>query len=342
MNFDPILHDFNVQLLCENPGQCLYGKAETLYFHFILVRKSDGREYQTMSQYFFPRLGFSLAMLARLESPKNPVAGFAKKDLFPEYLQGYYPKGQETENGPEFFLDFGNGPLSLGLKSRNSVTSAILNDGTWFKKFAATRESVSARAFIDAHSRPKGVESSENLLKMANKLHVLPDLEYELSKGVRRGNRKQEGFLDLVLNAKLAKSAIPEGLLKYWMSPLSTFGQQTSCECGNAYCFFEIAKKMQLKYFPDTYDNPEAVKAFWKKLSPAPKAILMFMNDVVGLTPLVAQDIFEETFDIGYLSELLCLGHQPDSPYELQVRKFNALADYFWKKSNFENDRGRN
>jgi hypothetical protein len=60
----------------------------------------------------------------------------------------------------------------------------------------------------------------------------------------------------------------------------------------------------------------------------------MFMNDVVGLTPLVAQDIFEEDFDIGYLSELLSQGNQPDDAWDLQVRKFVSLADYLWKKRN--------
>jgi hypothetical protein len=168
---------------------------------------------------------------------------------------------------------------------------------------------------------------------MAEKLHVLPDLEFELSRGVRRGRRQNEGILELVDNAISAKPQISEGLLNYWMSPLRTFGQQTSCDCGSDYCFFIIAKKMQLKYFPDTYDNPEAVKAFWKKLTSAQKAILMFMDYVVGLTPLVAQEIFEEDFDIGFMSELLCLG-QPDSPDDLQVRKFIALVDYFWKKVN--------
>jgi hypothetical protein len=333
MEFDPILHDFDVDILSETQGQNLYGRAGNLFFHFILVRKNNGRGYQTMTQFFFPRLGFSLAMLARLESPKNPVAGFAKKDLFPEYLQGYNPKGQDTENGPEFFLDFGSGPLSLGKKDPDTVTSAILDDGNWFKKFAATNEAASAKAFLNSKPKPKGIKSREDLIQMAEQLYVLPDLEYELSCGLSKGKRKQHGLLNLLINAVAAKPDIPEAILDYWMSTLNTFGQQTSCECGNEYCFFEIAKKMQLKHFPDTYDNPEAVKAFWKKLSPAPKAILMFMNDVVGLTPLVAQDIFEETFDIGYLCELLCPG-QPDSPDELQVRKFIALANYFWKKRN--------
>ena len=40
-------------------------------------------------------------------------------------------------------------------------------------------------------------------------------------------------------------------------------------------------------------------------------------------------DQITQDFDIDYLSELLCPG-QPDSPDELQVRKFIALVDYFW------------
>ncbi len=330
MNFDPILHDFNVQLLSESPAQRLYGKAETLFFHFILVGKNNGVGYQTLTQHFFPRLGFSLSMLARLESHKNPVAAFTKKDLFPEYVEGFKPAGVETENGPEFFLDFGNGPLSLGLKRRNSVTSAILNDGIWYKKFAATGEAASAKAFIDAHSGPKGVKSSDDLLKMAEKLHVLPDLEYELSKGLSRGKRKQEGFLELVFNTTKDKTDISESLLNYWMTPLVQAGEKQACNCGNDYCFFNIVKPLQQKYFLLNYNDPNAVKAYWKKLSSAQKAILLFMDDVVDLSPMVAQSIFEEDFNIGYLSELLCQGHQPDSPYELLMRKFIALVDYFW------------
>jgi hypothetical protein len=346
MEFDPILHDFNVDILSETQGQNLYGKAGDLFFHFILVRKNNRRGYQTLTQFFFPRLGFSLAMLARLESPKNPVAGFSKKDLFPEYLQDYYPAGQETKNGPEFFLDFGGGPLSLGKKEPDTVTSAILDDGIWFKNFAATREAVSAKAFLDAKPKPKGIKSREDLLQKAGQLHVLPDLEYELSvggpsNGLSKGKRKQKGLLDLLIFALTAKADISEELLHIWIVPLSIFGKQTTCGCSDTYCFFEIGKKIQLRYFPDTYDNPEVVKAFWENLSPEQKAILLFMEDVVGLSPLVAQDIFEEDFNIGYLSELLCQGHQPDSPYELQVRKYIAIANYLWKKSNYENDGGR-
>lgn len=334
MAFDPILHDFDVDILSETPQQRLYGKAGNLFFHFILVGKNSGRGYQTMTQFFFPRPGFSLSVLAHYQSPKNPVAGFTNQELFPEYMRGYNPVGQDTENGPEFYLDFGSGPLSLGKNASDTVISAILDDGAWFKKFEATQGAASAKAFLDAKPKPKGIKSREDLLQMAEQLHVLTDLEYELSCGLIKGKRKPKGLLDLLSNAIAAKPDIPEGLLNYWMSPLRTFGEQTSCDCGNTYCFFEIAKKMQLKYFPDTYDKPEAVKAFWNTLSPAQKAILMFMDEVVGLTPLVAQQIFEADFDIGYLSELLCPG-QPDSPDELQVRKFIALVDYFWRKCNF-------
>ena len=45
-------------------------------------------------------------------------------------------------------------------------------------------------------------------------------------------------------------------------------------------------------------------------------------------------DDFLHDFNVDILSELLCQG-QPDSPDELQVRKYIALTDYFWKKSNF-------
>ena len=37
--FDPILHDFDVDILSETPQQRLYGKAGNLFFHFILVEK---------------------------------------------------------------------------------------------------------------------------------------------------------------------------------------------------------------------------------------------------------------------------------------------------------------
>jgi hypothetical protein len=70
MNFDPISQDFNVQLLCENPEQSLYGKAETLFFHFILVGKNNGVGYQILMQHFFPSLGFSLVMPANYQSLK--------------------------------------------------------------------------------------------------------------------------------------------------------------------------------------------------------------------------------------------------------------------------------
>jgi hypothetical protein len=285
-----------------------------------------------MTQYFFPRLGFSLDFLARWASPQNPLEDVSKKELFPEYLNDYSPMVQVTDRGPEFFLDFGNGPIFLGLKSRNSVSSAILNDGKWYKKYLAGGEAVSTKKFLDPLKNKKGVPSSADLLAMAAKLHILPDLEFELSRGVKQGRRKNEGLLELVDHALKAKAQISDGLLDFWLLPLSRYGEQASCDCGSDYCFFDIVKKMQLKYFPDTYDKPEAVKDFWKKLSPAQKAILIFMHEAVGVTPLVAQAMFEENCDMAYLSELICQGNQPDSPHVLQVRRYMALVDYFWRR----------
>lgn len=329
LGFDPIPDDFNAELVFNTNGVRAYVSVFPTYYHFIVgvVNKTGGLN---MSQHFFPRMPFMLALMGHWKSTDNPLSDVPPNRLYPGYLDEYNPEISGNATALSLHLEFNAGRIHFNQLS-DTLTRTMLADAHWYRQFLDNEEAVpSLLHYLRRNKKVFSASQIEPILEVATHTGLLGELEFEAQfrvKGRRNRNHiPQSGLVHL-----LALSLDPkpfDDFMYAWNQTLSYCYATDHCACGSDYCFFPLVKPMQQQYFPREASQEADIQAYWEQLNPMRRAVLIGLFDWLGVTPVVSMGMFEPDWSNQYLTEAHseANGLQPDDETKMEIGRVISMA----------------
>lgn len=332
-----ISYDFGVEKLSEAKNWKLFGKAQTAFYHLILVTQQEDLKGWLLRQFHYPRLGLASAYS---ESAKEHLPESKKSHcpeaLCPDFTFVFRPVADSSKTPPVFYANFGLYLMPLQNPENMEFNQAIRADWEWLRNY---NENPNRTSFAEAYQNnlpvSRRVKPLQGFMQKAAELNLLPELEYEfeLEHTKPQVRKKEMGFYDLAYTLYKAPKQVPQKVLDYWLYQMEDLGDKSTCDCGNRNCTFEVLKPLQLRWFQNTYRDAEAVKAFWENLDELRKGAILFLWKHNRVLPLATLSLFEPKTSNESFCDRQSYCFQPDSEQEQSLRRNTALVFYLIRKN---------
>jgi hypothetical protein len=328
-----IASDFGVEIVVKNKSMSFLAAPKNVFFHFVFFQKKDG--YNEIKQFYVHRFEIMnwLYNVLEKDGDKNLFLKSNGITLALEYQLDLNRK--DLNENPIILITYGDDTVYFPL-NENTFGEQLLKDLTILKKvhIESTKKPFNKKiitAILGEYDESQIYPFSINQLSIAA-------FELKISKTKKSWQRTSD-YYELVNYQYRDAKEIDSYMADNICNTLHMVVGKTDCYCGSEGCFFDLLYKAYTTFFTeedlltDGSLDEEKVTAelntIWKKLDAKQRAVMNYLDDQFGNTPLINLYLLTENADFEEYIFKMTYQEQPDSEEDSFVRKLVSLVRFY-------------
>lgn len=318
-----IASDFEVDVISQTGEDYFLAKEKEAFFHFVFFQKKE--YYNDINQFYIHRFEITNWLYSIKANAAEKTIILASNNVKLTYLSDTEMIKVEYEDlyFPIMLHDSDFGKLIL---NDLFILTNVYHDS----KKASFQKKVITLVLDEYDEKVHYPFSEQILLSIA--------FERKLFKS-KQTWFKASGLAEL-LRLEFHNSDKPGAYMaSNLLGGLEIVVGKKSCECGSEACFFDLLYRAYTTFFNEgnlisngNLDEDKAINEFhklWNSFNPKQKAVLTYLDELLGNTPLINLYLLTEKADFEEYIYKMTYPYQPDSEDDLFVRNNVSLVGIY-------------